>query len=521
MKALNFDNRFTQQLPADLETRNTRRQVMQSCYSWVSPTPVSGPTLLSYSKEAASLFDLSEKDCQSDVFLNAFSGNELLDGMQPYAMCYGGHQFGNWAGQLGDGRAINLGEVVNKRDQLWALQLKGAGPTPYSRTADGLAVLRSSVREFLCSEAMFHLGVPTTRALSLMTTGEQVMRDVLYNGNPAYEPGAVVCRVAPSFIRFGSFQIFSSRNDVSSLRQLADFTIKAYFPHLLQKHESGSKALYLAWFGEVCQLTVTMVVHWMRVGFVHGVMNTDNMSIHGLTIDFGPYGWLDDFNPDWTPNTTDAQNRRYRYSQQPNIALWNCYQLANALFLLIDDAEPLEAHLNNVQECYQQQWREMMATKLGFKNYQTGDEVLFQRLEVLLSSVETDMTIFYRRLASEKLEVSTFEDAYYSELELPDEYRQEMTQWLSDYQRRLSSDGLDFQTRKSAMDKVNPKYVFRNYLAQQATEKAEVGDFSMINELLELFRNPYDEQPEREHFAVKRPEWARTKVGCSMLSCSS
>ena len=521
MKKLNFDNRFTNELPADPEARNTRRQVMGACFSWVEPTPVSAPTLLSYSHEAASLFDLSDGDCASDAFLQTFSGNQLLDGMRSYAMCYGGHQFGNWAGQLGDGRAINLGEAVNEKGQSWALQLKGAGPTPYSRTADGLAVLRSSVREYLCSEAMFHLGVPTTRALSLVTTGEQVMRDVMYDGNPDYELGAVVCRVAPSFIRFGSFQIFASRNDVTSLKALTDFTIKEHFSHLLKDHEAGSKELYLAWFDEVCQLTVTMVVQWMRVGFVHGVMNTDNMSIHGLTIDYGPYGWLDDFNPDWTPNTTDAQNRRYRYSQQPNIALWNCYQLANSLFLLIDDADALEARLHDFQSSYESQWQSMMADKLGFTTTEESDVELFERLEVLLKVVETDMTIFYRKLASQDLSLDTFKDAYYSDSDFPEGYNAQMSKWLADYQQRLAKETVDFQVRKEAMNKVNPKYVFRNYLAQQATEKAEAGDYSMINELLDLFRNPYDEQPDREHYAVKRPEWARTKVGCSMLSCSS
>jgi len=521
MKTLKFNNHFTNELPSDPEPSNSRRQVHGACYSFVTPTSVSAPSLVSYSKEAAELFDLSETDCQSDLFLWTMAGNHLLDGMQSYAMCYGGHQFGNWAGQLGDGRAINLGDVENDKGESWAMQLKGAGPTPYSRTADGLAVMRSSVREYICSEAMFHLGVPTTRALSLVNTGEQVMRDMLYDGNAAYEPGAVVCRVAPSFIRFGSFQIFASRNETKELRQLADFTISQHFSHLLTDHKEGTKELYLAWFHEVCQTTVEMIVGWMRVGFVHGVMNTDNMSIHGLTIDYGPYGWLDDFNPEWTPNTTDAQNKRYRYSQQANIALWNCYQLANSLFLLIDDAKALETELHAFQEHYEQQWLNMMASKLGLVEYQTGDETLFERLEVLLSSVETDMTIFYRCLANENLSVMSFEEAYYQESALPTDYVKSLTQWLADYQQRLNLDDRDFTARKKAMNSVNPKYVFRNYLAQQATEKAEQGDYSMVNELLDLFRNPYDEHPERAHYAVKRPDWARTKVGCSMLSCSS
>ncbi len=315
---LNFDNRFINLLPADNETANHRRQVEQACYSEVLPTAVSSPQLVAYAHEVAALFDLSAVDCQSEDFTQIFSGNMLAKGMQPYAMCYGGHQFGHWAGQLGDGRAINLGEVLNQKGERWAMQLKGAGPTPYPRTADGLAVLRSSVREFLCSEAMYHLGVPTTRALSLITTGEQVMRDMFYDGNPEWEKGAVVCRVAPSFIRFGSFEIHAARNNVALLQELVDYTIRIDFSHLGEP----SKEVYLAWFEEVCVKTAEMIVHWQRVGFVHGVMNTDNMSILGLTIDYGPYGWLENYDPDWTPNTTDKEQRRYRFGNQPQIAGW-------------------------------------------------------------------------------------------------------------------------------------------------------------------------------------------------------
>ncbi len=477
------------------------------------------PSLLSFSKDAASLLDLDSDDCTSETFLNTFSGNALLDGMQPYAMCYGGHQFGNWAGQLGDGRAINLGEVRNKSGDYWALQLKGAGPTPYSRTADGLAVLRSSVREYICSEAMHYLGVPTTRALSLINTGEQVMRDIMYNGNAAYEPGTVVCRLSPSFVRFGSFQIFSARNEHKQLRQLTDVTIQHHFAHLLKQFKEGSTELYLAWFNEVCQRTVRMIVEWMRVGFVHGVMNTDNMSILGLTIDYGPYGWLDDFNPEWTPNTTDSQHRRYRYGQQANVALWNCYQLANALYPLIEQTEPLEAILNEFQSSYQDQWLAMMASKLGLESVEQGDQALFERLEALLAQTETDMTLFYRLLASHELSVDTFENAYYQAPS--NDYIEEMTNWLSDYSVRRERDDIDNHTRFNNMNAVNPIYVFRNYLAQQAIDKAEQGDMSMIDELLEVLKTPYTEQSDKQHLSAKRPEWARTKVGCSMLSCSS
>ncbi|MEM7357640.1 MAG: YdiU family protein [Pseudomonadota bacterium] len=519
---LEFDNRFVNELPADPEAGSRRRQVHNACYSFVDPTPVVAPSLVSHASEVADLFGLSAEDCASSEFVDVFAGNQLLPGMQPYAMCYGGHQFGNWAGQLGDGRAINLGEAKTIDGGLWALQLKGAGLTPYSRTADGLAVMRSSIREYLCSEAMHHLGVPTTRALSLVKTGEQVMRDMLYDGNPEYEDGAIVCRVSPSFIRFGNFQIFSARKQVDELKQLADFTIRHHFAHLLEEHEVGSKAVYAAWFNEVCELTADMIVHWMRVGFVHGVMNTDNMSILGLTIDYGPYGWLDNYDPDWTPNTTDAQNRRYRYGQQPNIALWNLYQLANSLYPLLEETQPLEAALEKFQNDYQDKARAMTASKLGLREFTEPDQGLFGELENLLTAEETDMTIFYRLLAKE--EVPSYDsllEAFYLPEDHSPTYKEQIRNWLEKYQRRLADDSLPFAERQAAMNQVNPKYVFRNYLAQQAIDKADSGDLQMVNELLELFRRPYDEQPHCDHYAAKRPDWAKTKVGCSMLSCSS
>jgi len=285
---LTFDNRFTRELPADPIETNSRRQVAKACFSRVRPQPVSAPRLVAFSREAAGLLDLTEADCRSEAFTQIFSGNQLLPGMDPHAACYGGHQFGNWAGQLGDGRAINLGEIVNRQGERWTLQLKGAGPTPYSRNADGRAVLRSSLREFLCSEAMFHLGVPTTRALSLILTGDPVERDMFYDGHPEEEPGAVVCRLAPTFVRFGNFEILAARGEIALLQQLADFTIRTTFPHLGEP----SPTVYIRWFAEICRTTAELMVHWLRVGFVHGVMNTDNMSIHGLTIDYGPYGRL-------------------------------------------------------------------------------------------------------------------------------------------------------------------------------------------------------------------------------------
>jgi uncharacterized protein YdiU (UPF0061 family) len=492
----------------------------------VSPTQVANPKTVAYSIEVAELLGLSEASCKSDDFTQVFAGNRLLPGMDPYATCYAGHQFGNWAGQLGDGRAINLGEVVNAKGEHFTLQLKGAGSTPYSRNADGLAVLRSSVREFLCSEAMHHLGVPTTRALSLILTGEEVIRDMFYSGDPKPEPGAVVCRVAPSFTRFGSFQIFSARGELELLKKLVDYTIRTDFPHLGEP----SLAVYLAWFEEVCRRTAEMIVHWQRVGFVHGVMNTDNMSILGLTIDYGPYGWLENYDPNWTPNTTDAAERRYRFGHQPQIAFWNLGQLANAIYPLIEQVEPLQQAINAYKDTFERGWQTMVAAKLGLNSYDPGiDNELNTELLILLQSVETDMTIFYRKLAMLVMDVelgnevlmASLMEAYYVPEQLTDDYKARLGNWLRSYIKRVQNAGIADAERIKIMNAANPKYVLRNYLAQLAIDKAEQGDFSMVNELLELLRHPYDEQPGKEEFALKRPDWARQRAGCSMLSCSS
>lgn len=519
-----FDNSFIRDLPGDPSDKNTSRQVNGACFSLVSPTPAASPSLVAYSREVADLLDFNDDFCTSKQFTNIFAGNNLLPEMRPFAMCYGGHQFGNWAGQLGDGRAINLGELISSKGQRWVLQLKGAGPTPYSRRADGYAVLRSSIREFLCSEAMFHLGVPTTRALSLINTGEQVMRDFFYDGHPKDEPGSVVCRVSPSFIRFGNFEIFAARNEIDVLKQLMDYTIHTDFPHL----GKPSKDVYLQWFAEICRTTAELLVHWMRVGFVHGVMNTDNMSILGLTIDYGPYGWLEDYNPQWTPNTTDSSGRRYAFGNQPSIALWNLAQLANAIYPVVNDAKVLEQCLEtNYRSHFLSGWRTMQANKLGLVSFEDGDENLITELLDLLAVTETDMTIFYRQLA--KLDPTRQPEdrsalpkpllaAYYRPEEITKNYLGTMYDWLTRYYRRLQQQPHTLTGREQLMNSTNPKYTLRNYLAQLAIEKAEEGDYSMVHELLELVRKPYDDQPQFEKYFAKRPDWARNKPGSSMLS---
>ena len=519
---LHIQNNFTSQLSGDPIETNEPRQVHQASYSFVEPKKPSNPSLIHASKEIAKEIGLSDDDLGSEEFLNVFSGKTIYPETKPYAMAYAGHQFGNWAGQLGDGRAINLTEVLHE-DKIFTLQLKGAGPTPYSRTADGFAVLRSSIREYLCAEAMHYLGVPTTRSLSLILSGDQVVRDVLYNGNPAYEKGAIVCRVAPSFIRFGSFELFAAREDLGNLKLLADFTIKNHFSNI--KSEGIEK--YLAFFQEVTQTTLKMIVDWQRVGFVHGVMNTDNMSIHGITIDYGPYGWLEDYDSKWTPNTTDNQHKRYRFGNQPEIALWNLYQLANALYPLINDAKPLEAILNSYAADYEKEYLSMMQNKLGLQDKLDDDLFLVNRLTELLEKVETDMTIFFRNLSNVTKENTVSEsfdkirDAFYNEKDLNEAILKDWYDWFEIYNLRINEQTISDIERRNKMNVLNPKYVLRNYMAQLCIDDADKGDYSLLNELFEMLQKPYDEQPNFQKWFAKRPDWARDKVGCSMLSCSS
>ena len=519
MRALNFDNRFVRELPGDPETMNHPRQVYAALWSGIQPTPVSAPRLLAYSPEVADILGWSADDMQEPAAAAILAGNQLLAGMQPYAANYGGHQFGSWAGQLGDGRAITLGETLNTHGQRWELQLKGAGSTPYSRRADGRAVLRSSVREFLCSEAMHHLGVPTTRALSLVTTGDYVVRDMFYDGNPRAEPGAIVCRVAPSFIRFGNFELPAARKDQGLLTHLVDFTIARDYPEL----HGDRKSKRAQWFIEICRRTAVMIAHWMRVGFVHGVMNTDNMSILGLTIDYGPYGWLEDYDPMWTPNTTDAQGRRYCYGQQPFIGHWNLARLRDALSSVITDIEVLKEGLKIYADTYSDTFGSMLAAKFGIRELSDEDAPWINQAFDLMQQAEVDMTLFFRQLAAIDIDNPTLEPlrvAFYREA-LFEQHQLAWQLWVRDYSKRIKADQSDTPERIQRMNATNPRFVLRNYLAQQAIDKAASGDNSMILELLEVLRHPYTEQPAFAHFAAKRPEWARHKAGCSMLSCSS
>ncbi|MGJ4728989.1 protein adenylyltransferase SelO [Luteimonas sp. SDU101] len=531
---LHFDNAFTRELPGDPETGPRIRQVAGALWSRVAPTPVAAPVLLAHSHEVAGELGFTPDQVASPQFVAVFAGNTQLPGMDPTASNYGGHQFGQWAGQLGDGRAISLGECITADGERRELQLKGAGPTPYSRSADGRAVLRSSIREFLCSEAMHHLGVPTTRALSLVGTGEAVVRDMFYDGHPQAEPGAIVCRVAPSFLRFGHFELPYSRGDLDLVRQLADFCIWRDFPHLLGERAGEplpalrgrgvfDETLYGDWFEEVCVRTARMVAHWMRVGFVHGVLNTDNMSILGLTIDYGPYGWIEDFDPDWTPNTTDAQGRRYRFGWQPRVAHWNLSRLAQALSPLFGDAAPLQAGLDRYADSFVAADNAHTVAKLGLGECREEDVERMRVLRGLLQAAQVDMTLFFRALPALDLSapsLSTFDGAFYRP-DLRDAHAPAFMDWLEAYAGRVADERMDPARRRETMLAANPRYVLRNWLAQEAIDRAEAGDASRIGELLEVLRRPCEDQPGREAFAARRPDWASDRPGCAMLSCSS
>jgi uncharacterized protein YdiU (UPF0061 family) len=534
---LRYVDRFVRELPGDARDDNRMRQVLHACYSRVAPTRVARPELIALVPEVAQLIGLDPRE--TPELVEVLAGNRVVPGMAPYAACYGGHQFGNWAGQLGDGRAITLGEVIapdasaasgdadcesDGGERIWELQLKGAGPTPYSRRADGRAVLRSSLRELVCSEAMHHLGVPTTRALSLVTTGEPVLRDLLYDGHPADEPGAVVCRVAPSFLRFGSYEIHASRGDLDTLRRLVDFTIARFYPRY-----AGDPPDIAGWFAEVAQRTAWLVAEWLRVGFVHGVMNTDNMSILGLTIDYGPYGWIEPFDPEWTPNITDASGKRYRFGNQPAIARWNLAQLHAALAPLVEHHAPMRRTIEQFAGTLASFHRHGALRKLGLcgrRDTWTDDDDLLGSLGALLVEIETDMAIFFRQLAQAppddpEAAIAVLAGAYYAPDAITAVQHARLRGFLERYAARIRVENLTAAERRARMDAVNPRYVPRNYLVQQVIEATERGDRTALPELLDVLRRPYDDQPGRERFADKRPEWARHRPGCAMLSCSS
>ncbi|TCJ17657.1 YdiU family protein [Flaviaesturariibacter flavus] len=505
-----YRDEFVSNFKGDDTDDKRPRQTPDTFWAKAAPTPVPKPELLAWTEDLAAELGIGKPDPASVEILG---GNKLAPGMHPYAACYAGHQFGNWAGQLGDGRAITLGEVVTPSGETQELQLKGAGPTAYSRRADGRAVLRSSVREYLMSEAMHHLGVPTTRALGLVTTGEPVLRDMFYDGHPAHEPGAIVARVAPSFLRFGNFEMPAARGELDNLRQLVNWTIARYFPQFKNAEEG-----LLQWFGEVVRRTAFLMAEWQRVGFVHGVMNTDNMSILGLTIDYGPYSFIDAFEPNFTPNTTDLPGRRYAFGKQPAVAKWNLGCLAGAL-LPLSNQEALVAVLDAYDNIYWKYWFRMMGNKLGLAEITQDDQALLEQAELVLATVQPDYTIFFQLLAtwidSEEDALTHFSESFYGPL--TDDSESLLTEFLRNWRERVGRE--DKEAAYARMQRANPRFILRNYLLSQAIEGLEKGDDKLFRELEAALKEPYTDKHDK--FMEKRPGWANQKAGCSMLSCSS
>ena len=462
------------------------------------PTPLPSPHFIAASSPAAALIGIDAADLARPDFVDVFTGNKVAIRSQPLSAVYSGHQFGVWAGQLGDGRAITLGEIATANGPM-ELQLKGAGRTPYSRMGDGRAVLRSSIREFLCSEAMAALGIPTTRALMVTGSPQQVGRETM-------ESTAVVTRMAPTFVRFGSFEHWASREREAELRTLADYVNARFYPEF-----QGAANPYQELLAEVTRRTARMIAHWQAVGFMHGVMNTDNMSILGLTLDYGPFGFMEAFDAKHICNHTD-QGGRYSYANQVPVGHWNCYALANALLPLIGEPEAAEEALNVYRPEFGRHMDLLLHAKLGLNERRDEDSALFDRTFGLLQDNHADFTLFFRRLGELKIDDPGADEA------LRDLFidRAGFDAWAADYRARLRQENSVDAVRRESMHRANPKYILRNYLAQIAIEQAQNGDFSGVHKLLAVLERPYDEQPENDAYAALPPDWAaHLEVSCS------
>lgn len=582
LESLNFDNLVLRSLPIDSSKEIQPRQVKGACFSKMKLSPLANPATVAVSSSALGLLDLDEEQSQRDDFPEYFGGNKLLPGSQLAAHCYCGHQFGHFSGQLGDGAAMYLGEVVNQSNERWEIQLKGSGLTPFSRTADGRKVLRSSIREFLCSEAMHHLGIPTTRAGSCVTSDTKIIRDIFYTGNPIQERATVILRIAQTFLRFGSFEIFKPRDDTTGrqgpsigrkdiLDTMLDYTIKTFYPKVYEEHPDDTVQRNLAFYKEVIRLTASLVAEWQCVGFCHGVLNTDNMSIVGVTIDYGPYGFMDAYNPEHICNTSD-DGGRYTYDKQPEICRWNLEKLAEAISMSLP-VEQSKAVLPLYDECYERCYMEKMRNKFGLLKVQDDDdkELVSSFLDTM-DETKADFTNCFRCLSKMMLPGSpdfekTLEDtldylltqcctaeelreackpqmdprqlqmmlmlmqanpALLAQLagghrsmlkelkkmermkeikDLTDAKKKEddkakWTVWLNKYKTRLlkevnHQDAADLEElnreRSTVMNAINPRVVLRNYIAQNAIDAAEKGDYTEVQRVLRMLESPYSE----------------------------
>jgi uncharacterized protein YdiU (UPF0061 family) len=484
LESLHFDNGFAR-LP-------------ESFYSRVCPTPVPDPYLVAYSPEALALLDLDPDELRRPELIETLAGNQLLPGMEAIAALYAGHQFGHYVPQLGDGRAILLGEVKNAAGEGWEVQIKGAGRTPYSRGGDGRAVLRSSIREFLCSEAMHALGIPTTRALAIVGSDHPVYRE-------EEETAALVTRLAPSFVRFGSFEVFYYRNQVEPIKHLADYVIARYYPDLAALADP-----YPEFLRQVALRTAELMAQWQAVGFSHGVMNTDNMSILGLTLDYGPFGFLDAFDPGFICNHSDSGGR-YAFDQQPDVAAWNITKLAQALVPLMS-VETASQAIAEYPQVFGRAYLERMAAKFGLAPGSETAKLVMDALQ-LLAQNRVDYTLFMRRLCDFDSRPGA-PNAPLRDLFLD---RAAFGDWAARYATALRQSGSIDADRGAAMKRVNPKYILRNHLAEIAIRRAaEHRDYSEVDRLQRLLARPFDEQPEHEAYAAEPPDWARQiEVSCS------
>ncbi|MEG0925557.1 protein adenylyltransferase SelO [Chryseobacterium sp.] len=504
---------FIKKFPGDFSNNTMQRNTPKVLFSTIKPAGFDHPQLIAFNNVLSEEIGLGKFEEKNLDFL---VGNDLPENVQTYATAYAGHQFGNWAGQLGDGRAILAGEIINDSGKKTEIQWKGAGATPYSRHADGRAVLRSSVREYLMSEAMYHLGVPTTRALSLAFSGEDVVRDMMYNGNPQLEKGAVVIRTAESFLRFGHFELMSAQQEYKTLQDLLDFTIENYFPEIT----SSDNQKYKDFFENICTRTANLMVEWFRVGFVHGVMNTDNMSILGLTIDYGPYSMMDEYDLNFTPNTTDLPGRRYAFGKQGQISQWNLWQLANALHPMIKDEKFLEDTLNKYGTYFWEAHDTMLCRKFGFDELKKEDEEFFTNWQGLMQELELDYTLFFNQL--EKITADLDLKEHFSKVSytfLNEEKLEKLKNFIENYESRLKFNSISREDSKKLMEKSNPKFTLRNYLLYECIEEISSGKTEMLEKLTKALENPYEEIfPE---FSAKRPSGYDDTTGCSTLSCSS
>ena len=479
---------------------NTYARLPQAFYARLNPTSFSAPPYLVHAnRSAAELIDLDPEQLTRPAFAELFGGNALAPGMEPLAMLYSGHQFGVYVPQLGDGRAILLGEATNEQGERWDLHLKGAGLTPFSRDGDGRAVLRSTIREYLCCAAMRGLGIPTTLALCLVGSDDKVYREQI-------ETGAMLLRMAPSHVRFGTFEIFYYRKQHDHLKMLADYVIDQHFPHLRDAEEK-----YAKFFTEVVERTARLIAQWQAVGWAHGVMNTDNMSILGLTMDYGPYGFMDDYDAGFICNHSD-HNGRYAFNQQPYIGLWNLSCLAQALLPLVEK-EALKAGLETYQPLFDREYQECMRAKFGLLDMQANDDELIRDFLGLLQGSHADYTIVFRELSA----FSSQNGAMNEKLREHFLNRERFDDWALRYRDRLRGEGSRDDERRDRMNRVNPKYVLRNYLAQTAIEKAQNKDFSEIDRLFTLLQDPFKDQHGMEVYALPPPNWGKHLA----VSCSS